>query len=83
MKISKRQQSYLDKAKDGKVPDDFNLVKYCRFCRKRVFELFPETCPHCNKPFESTADHFFQRAACALIVVFGFFLWQKVLLGIL
>lgn len=62
--------------------DDFNKVKYCRHCKKRVEELFPDTCPHCHEPFESTADYFFRRVAYIVIILFGIYLWQKVMIGL-
>lgn len=63
--------------------DDFNLVKYCSQCKKRVDEILPEKCPHCEHEFESTADRFFKRSAIAMVIVAGIYLWQKVILGIL
>ncbi len=61
--------------------DDFNKSKHCRFCKKKVAELFPNKCPYCKEPFESRADFFFRWAAYILVVLSGIYLWQKVLIG--
>lgn len=78
MKIKNDDEIYIPTAEDV---DDFNKVKRCRRCKKRVEELFPDVCPHCHKPFESTADYFFRRAAYFFVVLVGIYFWQKVMLG--
>ena len=61
--------------------DDFNKIKYCKKCKRRVDDLFPETCPFCKESFESRWDFFFRMVAYVLIISTGIYLWQKVLIG--
>jgi len=78
MRKKHEEKIYVPTARDV---DDFNQVKRCRYCKRKVKELFPAECPHCHKPFESTADAFFRRAAFIFIVIAGCYFWQKVMLG--